>query len=116
MMAGGRTTLESGGLSLPALAGSCTGFVTSTFLFTFAAKSDWDGPLSKYIPAEPPSTLLRTYTLLPSVVFACATQPVSVDLGACACAGGCAGACSCANTPTAPASVQAAIVEVIYRM
>src|SRR4051812_29856365 len=115
-MSGGRTTFESGGVSLPAFEGSCTGPVTSTFLFTFAEKSDCDGPPSMYIVAEPPSALLRTKAVPPSVVFACTTQPVSVDLGAsagCCCAGA---ACSCANTPTAPASVQAAIVEVIYRM
>src|ERR1700730_3229016 len=115
MIAGGCKTFGSFALSLSALGGSCTGPVTSTFLFTFAETSDCDDPPSTYIDAEPPSALLRTYAVPPSVVFACTTQPVSVDLGACSLAG-CAGACSCANTTTALASAQAAIVEVTYRM
>src|SRR5262245_25430776 len=68
------------------------------------------------------------YAVPPSVVFACATHPVSVDLGACAAAAGGAegggvgcgdwdgGGCCCANTPIPPASMHAAIVVVRYRM
>src|SRR4051794_22319228 len=92
---GGRRTFGSGALSLFALGGSCTGPVTSTFLLTFVNQSDWDEPPSTYIVADPPSALLSTYAVPPSVVFAWSTQPVSVDLDACvaavACAGGWAG-------------------------
>ena len=100
---GGRSTFESAAESLSPLGGCCTGPVTSTFLFTFAAQSDDVDPPSTYIGADPPSTLLSTYAVPPSVVFACTTQPVSVDFGACSLAG-CEGACSCASTLTAPAS------------
>ena len=89
MIAGGRTTFGSAGLSLAALGGSCTGPVTSTFLFTFADQFDSGDPDRTYIVADPPSALLRTYTVPPSVVFACTTQPVSVDLGAACSLGAC---------------------------
>src|SRR5262245_38496941 len=126
-MSGGRRTFGFAPLSLFALGGSCTGPVTSTFLFTFVSQSDCDDPPRTYIVAVPPSALLRTNAVPPSVVFACSTQPVSVDLAACSVAGacvaagaaggvGCGGACSCARTPTAPANVITAIVEVRYRM
>src|SRR5262245_7988438 len=116
MIAGGRTTFGSAAAPGPALGASCTGPVTSTFLFTFVDQSDCADPPRMYIAADPPSTLVRTNAVPPSVVFACTTQPVSVALGACSWAGGCAGACSCANTLTVPASAMAAIVEVRYRM
>src|SRR5215467_2963210 len=121
-ISGGRSTFGSGAASLFALGGSCTGPVTSTFLLTFADHSGWDDPPSTYNFADPPSALFRTNVVPPSVVFACTTQPVRVDLGACAAAAGwgggcgCAGACSCANTPIAPATVQTAIVEMRRRM
>ncbi len=81
-ISGGRTTFGSAGLSLSALGGACTAPVTSTFLFTFADQFESDDPPSTYIDADPPSALVRTYAVPPSVVFACTTQPVSVDLGA----------------------------------
>src|SRR5678815_4082607 len=108
MISGGRTTFGSGAPSLSALGGggSCTGPITSTFLFTCPDHSAGVAPPSTYMGAEPPSALLRTNTVSPAVVFACTTQPVTVDFCACSFddAGPCAGACcSCANTPTAPA-------------
>src|SRR4029077_1675408 len=86
--------------------GCCTGPVTSTFLLTLVAHSDWDDPASTYIVADPPSALFSTWTVPPSVVLASITQPVSVSLAAC-CFSGCAGAGSCANTFTVAASAHA---------
>src|SRR6185503_7691378 len=83
MIIGGRTTLGSGALSLSALGGSCTGPITSTFLFTCPDHSAGVAPASTYMVAVPPSALLRTNTVSPAVVFACTTQPVTVDFSAC---------------------------------
>src|SRR5262245_38768500 len=86
---GGRSTFVSAAPSDGA-GGCCTGPVTSTFLLTFVFQSVWVDPLSTYIFADPPSALFSTNTVLPAVVFASATQPVSVSFGA-DCFSGCAG-------------------------
>src|ERR1700752_2434889 len=74
-IAGGRTTFGFAALSLSALGGSCTGPVTSTFLFTLVDQSCCAEPPSTYIDADPPWTLVRPYAVPPSVVFACTTPP-----------------------------------------
>src|SRR5580765_7828665 len=70
-MSGGRRTLGSCDLLASAFTGSCTGPITSTFLFTFAVQSDCDDPPSTYVVADAPCAFVRMNTVPPSVVFAC---------------------------------------------